>query len=125
MKKLIIVVIAVFLATVTFGQKQNYTEIKPSALPKNATTWIKKNMSQSTIQKAAVSTDKGTTTYLVILEYNGNKKMIRFNKNGEYLGKGTSNRDNPQAKPVQQQQQKTTTPAQADDSKKTTEPIKK
>ena len=89
-----------FAATLFAQNSNNYSEIKISALPKNATDWIKKNMPQATILKAGVGTENNATIYYTQLEMKGDKRVIRFDKNGNYLGKGAKDQDKNSAKPV-------------------------
>ena len=128
MKKILMFLIAVFFAAVVLGQKTSYSEIKITAMPKNTTDWLKKNMPKSTIVKAGINTDKGVKTYMVLLDYKGNKRMVRFDKNGKYLGKGSGMTKEEEAKAKSEAIRNSGQPAQtAPDTKKegAAEPIKK
>ena len=100
MKKIFLILIALFFAAVIFAQTSKYTEIKVSALPKNATTWIKKNLPDATILHAGVTTENNQTIYLTQLSVKGDKRIVRFDKNGNFLGKGVKDQDKNSAKPV-------------------------
>jgi uncharacterized alpha/beta hydrolase family protein len=109
MKKIFLFIVILAFTAVIFAQTNNYTEIKISALPKNTTAWLKKNMSQGTIIKAAVGTENNAKIYFVQLEVKGDKRIMRFDKDGNLLGKGARDQDknSPKPVPVTPAQQKT------------------
>ncbi len=120
MKKFIALLFVMLFSAAVFAQTKDYTEIKVSALPKNTTDWIKKNMPQGTIVKAAVGNENNQKIYFAQVEVKGDKRLLRFDKDGNFLGKGTKDRDT--AKPVPL---KTSQPTSTDQKKQTTEPAKK
>jgi uncharacterized protein YdeI (BOF family) len=86
MKKVLVTFMVALFATVVLGQTK--TELKTADLPKNVTDYITLNMKNSTIDKAFKMDNKGEITYKVVLLCKGNeKKILHFDKNGNFVDK--------------------------------------
>jgi len=88
MKKIILTLVAALCSTLLFSQ--NYSEIKASQLPKGATTYVTTNFKGMPIKKAVKIDDNGVIKYGAVLEGNGRKYTLVFDKNGKFLDKGES-----------------------------------
>jgi hypothetical protein len=86
MKKVLLMLVAILFATVIYAQKT--TEIKAKDLPKATSEWVTTNMPKATIEKAVKLEDKGTVTYNILLNTNGSKHILIFDKDGKFLQKG-------------------------------------
>ena len=88
MKKLMIFLMMIMFAGVTFSQDRKTTELKASQLPKEATNWISKNISGGKITRCGKVEEKGVVTYVAVVEQKGRKHSYLFDKDGKYTGKG-------------------------------------
>lgn len=107
MKKIALITLAVLLTGFVFGQNRKVSEIKPGELPKGVNTWVGSNVPGGTITRAGKIEENGTVTYAVVIESNGRKHSYKFDKDGNFAGKGAGaaeaprTKGNPAAKPPQ------------------------
>ena len=85
MKKVLVTFMVALFATVVLGQTK--TELKTADLPKNVTDYITLNMKNSTIDKAFKVDNKGEITYKVVVMNGKEKKVLHFDKNGNFVNK--------------------------------------
>lgn len=64
---------------------QDYQEIKPSDLPKGVSTYVTQHMPEGKIARAAKGLKDGKTVYAVVIEIGGNKRIMVFDENGNFL----------------------------------------
>ncbi len=88
MKKIALIALAIFLTGFVFGQNRKVSEIKPGELPKGVNTWIDSNVPGGTIARAGKIEENGTVTYAVVIESKGRKHSYKFDKDGNFAGKG-------------------------------------
>lgn len=83
MKKIAFFIIAFLISVSMSGQ--NYTELKPSQLPKKITEFVAKNLKGGVIKRAAKTNEKDTRYAIVATSSNGKKSILVFDKNGDFL----------------------------------------
>ena len=88
MKKTMLLLIAVIFSLVAFAQEKKITELKISQLPKETTKFIKTNISGGKITRAGKVEENGITSYVAVVETQGQKHVYLFDKNGKFSGKG-------------------------------------
>ena len=97
MKKIVAFALAVlFVSAVT---AQNYSEIKPSQLPKPVTSYLKTTLGTYTLGKVAMTTDNGITKYAASAESKGRKSVYVFDKDGNFLERVNSFKEISPVKP--------------------------
>jgi hypothetical protein len=122
MKKLLLMLVAVVFASVTFAQTK--TEVKPKDLPKSVTDYITQSMPAYKADKAFKVDSKGVITYNVLVVKGTEKHVLVFDKDGKFVKKGDN--EAKQAKQKMENTKPAPQPAQtapADD--KATQPAKK
>lgn len=90
MKKNLILLIIFLMPFVILAQDYNYSEIKTNQLPEKTKTYISKNMPDGTIERAAKGTDQGKTVYAAIIDVDGNKRIMIFDEQGNFLRRANS-----------------------------------
>jgi hypothetical protein len=83
MKKLAVILFIVIFAPVAFGQTK--TEMKVSDLSKPITDWVAKNLKAAKIERAFKVTDKGVTTYDLLIANGADKSVFIFDKDGKFV----------------------------------------
>ena len=86
MKKLIAMILMAGFTLVAAAQ--TYTDIKVSELPKATRDYVSQNMPDATITRAVKYDNNGTVNYGVVFESRGNKRVLVFDQNGNFLQKG-------------------------------------
>ena len=108
MKKMRLIIAALFITMIGFAQNPQYTEIKIDQLPKNCATYIEKNFSGTKIIRALTMTDTKVKTYVVVVDDHGKKRRYMFDDKGNFKGEVTQDMIN-KAKQQQNTQPATTT----------------
>ena len=101
MKKLIFLFLMIAAG---FGASaQKYTEIKVSQLPQATRDYLTQNMPGADITKAVQIDNKGTLYYGVVFENRGRKRVLIFDKDGNFYQKGDNLnvQPKPETPPVQ------------------------
>jgi uncharacterized protein YxeA len=79
MKKIVIMIVAMLFVTFAFSQTK--TEIKPADLSKGVSTYITKNFSGYSIDKAFKIDNKGAMSTEVMVSKGSEKLALTFDKN--------------------------------------------
>lgn|GEM_PF-3325436 len=85
MKKILSLILTLIIPLILFSQ--DYEEIKVSELPKGVESYVKKKMPGTEIIRAARGTESGQTIYATVLLYQGQKRIMIFDKEGNFLRK--------------------------------------
>jgi hypothetical protein len=94
MKKLLAFISATIITLSCMAQ--NSEEIKPSALPKNVTTFVSTTFKKSTIERAAkVYENKVILGFVAYVTHNGHKMILVFDKGGNYISRARKAKDIP------------------------------
>ncbi len=88
MKKLLLVLIATLCIAFLYAQDRKMSEIKPAELPKETAKWVTSNIPGGSIVRAGKIEEKGTVSYVAIVENKGQKRSYIFDKEGKFVGKG-------------------------------------
>ncbi|MBE0646230.1 MAG: hypothetical protein IH596_00430 [Bacteroidales bacterium] len=64
---------------------QDYEEIKTSELPKGVRDYVTTNMPGGEISRAVKGTDQGQTVYGTVIDFRGNKRIMIFDNEGNFL----------------------------------------
>jgi hypothetical protein len=88
MKKLSFLLLLVLLSSLAFSQDKKMTELKINQLPKSITDFVNKNFPGSTITRAGKIEEKGTLSYIAVVDNKGVKHSYVFDKDGKMVGKG-------------------------------------
>jgi len=79
---------------------QDYEEIKPNKLPKGVHSYVDKNMPGGTIIRAAKGKENEQYVYAAIIEIRNNKRIMIFDKDGNFLRRTTSLTGTPEPPPT-------------------------
>ena len=79
---------AAMFSVVVFAQDKKMTEIKTSQLPKEITKWVTQNLPGGNLTRAGKIEEKGTLSYVAVVESRGQKHAYLFDKDGNFTGKG-------------------------------------
>jgi uncharacterized protein YdeI (BOF family) len=91
MKKLVVILVAMFFVTSAFSQTK--TEIKPTQLPKNVAAYLAKNFSAFHVEKAFKIDNKGKISTEVNIVRSQEKFAFTFDKDAKLIKKETIKSD--------------------------------
>ncbi len=99
MKRTLMILASLFAVTFLFAQTK--TEIKTTDLPKAAVKYVKDNLPGATITRAFRMEENKVISYGTVLDIQGRKHILIFDKNGNFLKKGDNLVEDKPAKPPQ------------------------
>lgn len=88
MKQAILALTAFLFAWTLSAQTPKMSELKPDQLPKETSKWVSTNIQGGKVVRAGKIEEKGTLTYVAVVEAQGQKRVYLFDKSGNFSGKG-------------------------------------
>lgn len=79
--------IGAIFSILVFAQDKKSSELKVSDLPKGVSEYCEKNLGGKPVRAGKIE-EKGSVTYVAMVESKGTKHAFLFDKDGKFTGKG-------------------------------------